>query len=67
MIPLPAARLRPGQTMWDLWWTTWHWGKFSSSTSVSAANSHSTDCSTLIIFIIIIIIIIFFYRPGLVQ
>jgi hypothetical protein len=47
----------PGQVMWDLWWTRWHWGKFSPSISVSLANSHSTDCSTLIII----------YHPGLVQ
>jgi hypothetical protein len=38
--------------MWDFWWTKWHWGRFSPSTSVSPANSHSTDCPTLI------------YRPG---
>jgi hypothetical protein len=25
----------PGQVMWDLWWRTWHWDKFPSSTSVS--------------------------------
>jgi hypothetical protein len=41
--------------MWDLWWTKWHWGTFSSKTSVSPANSHSTNCS------------IFVYHPGLVQ
>jgi hypothetical protein len=39
--------------MWDLWWTKWHWGRFSPSTSVSPANPHSTDCSTVIIIIII--------------
>jgi hypothetical protein len=43
--------------MWDLWWTKWHWGSFSPSTSVSPANSHSTDCSTFIII----------YHPGLAQ
>jgi hypothetical protein len=32
-------------------------GRFSPSTSVSPANSHSTDCSTIIII----------YHPGLVQ
>jgi hypothetical protein len=32
--------------MWDLWWTKWHWGRFSPSTSVSPANSHSTGYST---------------------
>jgi hypothetical protein len=50
--------------MWDLWRTKWHCGRFSPSTSVSSANFHSTDCSTLIIIIIIIIII---YHPGLGQ
>jgi hypothetical protein len=35
--------------MWDLWWTKWHCFGFSSSTSVSPANSHSTDCYTLCI------------------
>jgi hypothetical protein len=24
--------------MWDLWWTKWHWGRFSPSTSVSPAK-----------------------------
>jgi hypothetical protein len=37
------------EVMWDLRWTKWHWGRFSPSTSVSPANCHSTDCSTLII------------------
>jgi hypothetical protein len=32
----------------------WHWGRFSPSTSVSPANSHSTECS------------IFIYHEGLV-
>jgi hypothetical protein len=45
-----------GQVMWDLWWTKWHWGRFSPNTSVSPANSHSTDSSTLVI-----------YHPGLVK
>jgi hypothetical protein len=35
--------------MWDLWWTKWHWGKFSPNTSVSLVNLHSTDCSTITI------------------
>jgi hypothetical protein len=38
-----------------LWWTKWHWDRFSPSTSVSPVNSHSTDCSATIIIIIIII------------
>jgi hypothetical protein len=42
--------------MWDLWWTKWYWGRFPPSTSVSPANSHSTDCSKLVI-----------YHPGLVT
>jgi hypothetical protein len=47
--------LFPGQVVWHLWWIKWHWGRFSPSTSVSPANSYSTDYSTLII-----------YHPGLV-
>jgi hypothetical protein len=35
--------------MWDLWWTKWRWGTFSSSTSVSPANHHSTNFSTVTI------------------
>jgi hypothetical protein len=39
---LPTAAAR-----WDLWWTKWSWGRFSPSTSVSPANFHSTNCSTI--------------------
>jgi hypothetical protein len=39
----------PGQVMWDLWWTKWQWGRFYPSTSVSPANLHSTNCSTITI------------------
>jgi hypothetical protein len=46
-----------GLVMWDLWWTKWHWGRFSQGTSVSLANLHSTDFSTVTIT----------YHPGLVQ
>jgi hypothetical protein len=35
--------------MWDLWWTKWHWGRFSPSTSVSLASRHSTKFFILII------------------
>jgi hypothetical protein len=48
--------------MWDLWWTKWHKARFSFSTFVSPANSHYTDCATIIIIIIIII-----YQSGLVA
>jgi hypothetical protein len=43
--------------MWDLWWTNWLWGRFSPSTSVSLANLHSTNFSTINIT----------YHPGVVQ
>jgi hypothetical protein len=43
------------QVMYDLWWTEWHWGRFSPSPSVSPANSHPIQCPTLT------------YHPGLVQ
>jgi hypothetical protein len=35
--------------MWDLWWTKWHWGRFSPITSVSLANHHLTNFSIIII------------------
>jgi hypothetical protein len=51
---LPTAA---GLVMWDLWWTKWRWGMFSQSTSVSPANLHSTNFSTITIT----------YHPELVQ
>jgi hypothetical protein len=35
--------------MRDLWWTKWHWGKFTPSTSVFLTNHYSTKFSILII------------------
>jgi hypothetical protein len=35
--------------MCDLWWTKWRWSRFSPSTSVSPANYHSTNYSTITI------------------
>jgi hypothetical protein len=55
-LPTAAARVR-AQVIWELWWTKWHWDRFSPSTSVSPVNSHSTVCSTFIII----------YHPGLAQ
>jgi hypothetical protein len=40
---LPLSFL--GQIIWDFWWTKWHWGRFSLSTSVSPDNFHSTTVS----------------------
>jgi hypothetical protein len=57
-LPTVAARgSSPGLVMWDLWWTKWRWGRFSLSTSVSPANLHSTNCSTIILI----------YHLGIVQ
>jgi hypothetical protein len=47
----------PGQLVWDLWWTKWHWSRFSPSILVSHVNFHSTDSYTIITI----------YHPGLVQ
>jgi hypothetical protein len=55
--PPRRPRSISGQVMWDLWWTKWHWGRFSPSTSVSPANFHSTNCSTVTLI----------YHLGLVQ
>jgi hypothetical protein len=38
----------PGQVIWDLLWTKWHWGGFSLHTSVSPANPHFTNSSIFI-------------------
>jgi hypothetical protein len=38
-----------GQSMWGVWWTKWHWGRFSLSTSVSPAYHHSINFSIIII------------------
>jgi hypothetical protein len=53
---LPTVAVQD-QVMWDLWWAKWYWGRFSLSTSVSPANLHPTNCSTIIII----------YDLGLVQ
>jgi hypothetical protein len=47
--PLRRAGFASGQSMWGLWWTKWHWGRFSPSTSVSLANHYSTNFSIIII------------------
>jgi hypothetical protein len=57
-LPIAVARIRSrGLVKWDLWWTKWLWGRFSLSTSVSPANLHSTNCSTITLT----------YHLGLVQ
>jgi hypothetical protein len=39
--PLLTAVIRVrSQVIWDLWWTKWHKGRFSPSTSLSPANSY---------------------------
>jgi hypothetical protein len=43
--------------MWDMWWTGATLGQVSPSTSVSPANLHSTNFSSITIL----------YHPGLVQ
>jgi hypothetical protein len=48
-LPTVAARVHVQADMWYLWWTEWHWGRFSPSTSVSPASHHSTNFSIIII------------------
>jgi hypothetical protein len=43
-----GSDLISSHVMWDLPWVKLHWGRLSPSTSVSPANSHSTNCSTFI-------------------
>jgi len=33
----------PGQYMWDLWWTKWHWDMFLSEYFVFPSYYHSTN------------------------
>jgi len=33
----------PGQYMWDLWWTKWHWDKFLSEYFVFPSHYYSTN------------------------
>jgi hypothetical protein len=47
---LPIAGAQVGARFWGMWiswWRKWLWGRFSPSTSVSPANLHSTNCSTI--------------------
>jgi hypothetical protein len=36
--------LIPGHSLWDLWWTKWHWNRFSPSTS--CCQYHSINAPT---------------------
>jgi hypothetical protein len=45
-----ALDLIPGQSMWDLWWTNWHWNMTFSWFQVLwvfPCQHHSTKCSKL--------------------
>jgi hypothetical protein len=37
-----------GQSMWDLWWTKWHWDRFFSELSVFPCRFHSTGAPLLV-------------------
>jgi hypothetical protein len=38
----------PGQSMWGLWWTKWHWDMFFSKLSVFPCQFHSTGAPLLV-------------------
>jgi hypothetical protein len=38
----------PGEVMWNMRWTKWHWSGIYLSISVSPVNSHSTNFSTFV-------------------
>jgi hypothetical protein len=47
-LPTSTARVQSQiRQCWHFLWTEWHWGGFSPGTSVSPANSYSTNCSTM--------------------
>jgi hypothetical protein len=63
------ARVRSQvKSVWDLWWTKWHWDRFFSELSVFPCRFHST-CATLIVKIgkklLILIIFIGVAQKGL--
>jgi hypothetical protein len=45
---VPILSSASSQIKWDLWWTKWHWCKFSPRTSVSLLNLNFTKYCTLI-------------------
>jgi hypothetical protein len=45
----------PGQCMWDLWWTPWHWYRFLSAYFDFALPIPSLQCS-MVIFIYILLL-----------
>jgi hypothetical protein len=38
----------PGQSVWDLWWTEWHWGRFFSAYFISLLSLSFCQCSIFI-------------------
>jgi hypothetical protein len=36
----------PGQSMWELWWTKWHWDRFPLISLVFRCQYHSTGLQT---------------------
>jgi hypothetical protein len=45
----------PGQSMWDLWWTKWHWDRFFPCQFHSAGAPLLGKIKKLIIFLFIFI------------
>ena len=41
----------PGQSMWDLWWTKWHWERFLSETCSSPLSVSFRQCSIRILIL----------------
>jgi hypothetical protein len=39
----------PGQFMWDLWWTNWHWDRFFSK-FLGFVLSVSFHCGSILIY-----------------
>jgi hypothetical protein len=46
---ITEARVRSQvKSMWDLWWTKWHWDRFFSEVSVFPCQFHSTGAPLLV-------------------
>jgi hypothetical protein len=45
--PYHGSGLIPGQSVWDLWWTKWHWDRFFPEYLVFRCQFHSTGALLL--------------------
>jgi hypothetical protein len=50
-----SSNSMPGQSMWDLWWTKWHWDRFLSEYFSFPLSVSFHHCSILIFIYILLL------------